>query len=95
MSQKLSQDIAGYKDVMEEFNEICEVLMEKCACSWVRDQTNEANDKYSALVAQIQGKSVEIMEDVGLKNVKALKDNSGESFERAFVELLQFIEAFF
>jgi hypothetical protein len=40
---------------MEEFNEICEVLMEKCACSWVRDQTNEANDKYSALVAQVQG----------------------------------------
>lgn len=41
---------------MEELNEICEILMEKCACSWVRDQTNEAHDKYSALKTQIQGK---------------------------------------
>jgi hypothetical protein len=41
---------------MEELNEICEVLMEKCACSWVRDQTNEAHDKYSALLTNIQGK---------------------------------------
>lgn len=41
---------------MEELNEICEVLMEKCACSWVRDQTNEAQDKYSALMSQVQGK---------------------------------------
>lgn len=41
---------------MEELNESCEVLMEKCACSWVRDQTNEAQEKYSALMSQIQGK---------------------------------------
>jgi hypothetical protein len=52
----LSQDIEGYKDVMEELNEICEILMEKCACSWVRDQTNETHEKYSALMTQIQGK---------------------------------------
>lgn len=41
---------------MEELNEICEVLMEKSACSWVRDQTNGLNDKYNALLSQIQGK---------------------------------------
>lgn len=41
---------------MEELNEICEILMEKCACSWVRDQTNEAHDKYFDLINQIQGK---------------------------------------
>lgn len=41
---------------MEELNEICEILMEKCACSWVRDQTNDAHEKYSALLTQIQGK---------------------------------------
>jgi hypothetical protein len=52
----LSQDIEDYKDVMEELNEICEILMEKCACSWVRDQTNETQDKYNSLLTQIQGK---------------------------------------
>lgn len=41
---------------MEELNEICEVLMEKCACSWVRDQTNDIHDKFSALMAQMQGR---------------------------------------
>lgn len=40
---------------MEELNEICEILMEKCACSWVRDQTNETNEKYSALKVHVQG----------------------------------------
>lgn len=40
---------------MEELNEICEILMEKCACSWVRDRTNDTQDKYSALMSQIQG----------------------------------------
>ena len=41
---------------MEELNEICEILMEKCACSWVRDRTNESNEKYSALMTHVQGK---------------------------------------
>lgn len=41
---------------MEELNEICEVLMEKCACAWVRDQTNEIHEKYNTLLTQIQGK---------------------------------------
>lgn len=40
---------------MEELNEICEILMEKCACSWVRDQTDGADDKYSTLLNHIQG----------------------------------------
>lgn len=52
------QDIAGYKDVIEELNEICEVLMEKCACSWVRDQTNETNEKYSSLTTRVQSKKL-------------------------------------
>jgi hypothetical protein len=50
------QEIEAFKDVMEELNEICEILMEKCACSWVRDKTNELQDKYSALLSQSQGK---------------------------------------
>lgn len=40
---------------MEDLNEICETLMEKCSYSWVRDQTCDAHEKYSALVAQAQG----------------------------------------
>lgn len=46
--------------MMEELNEICEILIEKCACSWVRDRTNDAHDKYSALMSQIQGKILQL-----------------------------------
>lgn len=44
-----------YKDVMEELNELCEILMEKCACSSVRDKTNESNEKYSSLITDTSG----------------------------------------
>lgn len=40
---------------MEELNELCETLMEKCACSWVRDQTIDIQKKYSDLKAAVQG----------------------------------------
>lgn len=40
---------------MEELNDMCEILMEKCACSWIRDQTNETQEKYSNLLSQVQG----------------------------------------
>lgn len=46
---------------MEELNELCETLMEKCACSWVRDQTIDIQKKYSDLVANVQGTSASFL----------------------------------
>lgn len=53
--QTLSKEIEDYKSTMEEFNDLCEVLMEKSACTWVRDQTNDLQEKYNSLLSQMQG----------------------------------------
>lgn len=59
---------------MEELNEICEILMEKCACSWVRDKTNEMHDKYSALLTHMQG-------NVSLKNCFNVNPHSADDLK--------------
>lgn len=46
---------------MEELSDSCEILMEKSACSWVRDQTNEINEKYNSLLTQMQGEHMLIL----------------------------------
>ncbi|XP_062549338.1 muscle-specific protein 300 kDa isoform X2 [Armigeres subalbatus] len=46
--------IVNKKNSIEELNDMCEALMEKCACSMVRDRTVELQKKYSTLLANLQ-----------------------------------------
>ncbi|XP_065079035.1 muscle-specific protein 300 kDa-like [Ochlerotatus camptorhynchus] len=48
--------IVSKKNSIEELNDICEALMEKCACSMVRDRTVELQKNYSTLLVNLQGK---------------------------------------
>jgi hypothetical protein len=57
----LSQEIENYKDALEELNEMCEVLMEKSACSLVRDQATGIQDEYNKILTEIQGEAFVIV----------------------------------
>lgn len=50
--------IVTKKNSIEELNDICEALMEKCACSIVRDRTVELQKSYSSLLVNLQGKAL-------------------------------------
>lgn len=43
-------------EIVEELNDLCEILVEKTACSRIRDDTVEIQKKFANLVTLAQGK---------------------------------------
>uniref|UniRef100_A0A1B0C1F9 KASH domain-containing protein n=1 Tax=Glossina palpalis gambiensis TaxID=67801 RepID=A0A1B0C1F9_9MUSC len=52
---KLLQEVVAEKENVEELNDTCELLMERSACSRVRDQTVDTQAKYTKLLTNTQG----------------------------------------
>jgi hypothetical protein len=55
-AQKYLDVILTKKGTVEELNDVCEILMEKSACSTVRDHTVAIQKSYSGLLDKTQGK---------------------------------------
>ncbi|XP_052870916.1 muscle-specific protein 300 kDa-like, partial [Anopheles cruzii] len=53
--KQIQELILTRKGTVEELSDVCEALMEKSACSTVRDRTVELQKSYSALLAKVQG----------------------------------------
>lgn len=53
--QHIQDLILTKKSTVEELNDVCEALMEKSACSTVRDRTVDLQKSFSTLLGKVQG----------------------------------------